>query len=274
MNSRVGTAGRPSGARALLRIHHRRVRELLRKLSRRAGPEEVHKARVAVRRLRTILASIAPAIEPRDASRLREQFRGLAHELGMVRDADIRAQILLPALSTLGQGADGRSAAALARRLRAARHTTRRRLRAHLRSAAFHRELEATRRLVADDALLRPGTDADKMLRAALQRRRRKLDKALAGKVGSAARRHALRIRIKKFRYLRDALHGRPARADKQGRRLRQLQEDLGRLNDLAQARRWLKQQEPDTHLVRLLGKHLRSRKAKALSHLGKSWRG
>lgn len=52
-------------------------------------PEDVHKARVATRRLRSDLRTFRDVVEPAWAGQLREELRWLGGELGAVRDAEV-----------------------------------------------------------------------------------------------------------------------------------------------------------------------------------------
>jgi CHAD domain-containing protein len=94
---------------------------------------------------------------------------------------------------------------------------------------------------------------AGELVRDALLARWLKLVRALDVNATSPPDLHALRIRAKKCHYL---LHSYP-RSHRQSTSawLKGLQECLGRLHDIAQARRWLNSKRTD----RALGKRLRS---------------
>lgn len=65
----------------------------------RATPEHVHQARVALRRLRTVLHCFGDwSAEPTLAARLEEAWRHPAQRLGATRDADVLATLDLPSL--------------------------------------------------------------------------------------------------------------------------------------------------------------------------------
>jgi CHAD domain-containing protein len=253
-------------ASSLIDVHLQAVRRSLQRLAAHSAPEEVHKARVAIRRLRTILVDVAPAIDAPRGDQLREDLRRMARELGWVRDADIRAEVLLPALRRIDAEAGvaaNRAARTLEKKLQAARRESRRRLRAYLRA------LPEPTAYLQDDELLAGGRSAETaailegLLDRALQRRWKKMLKALQRNPASAARRHALRIRVKKCRYLLDARRTRkpPHQLAEALRLLRRLQDRLGSLNDLAQVRRWLRLQGLDPALSRLLKVELRARR-------------
>jgi CHAD domain-containing protein len=64
-------------------------------------PEDVHKARVATRRLRSQLRSFRPLLRSEWSEPLREELRWLAAELGAVRDRQVMANRLLEQASQL-----------------------------------------------------------------------------------------------------------------------------------------------------------------------------
>ncbi|HEY9084493.1 MAG TPA: CHAD domain-containing protein [Candidatus Tyrphobacter sp.] len=57
-----------------------------------SDPEVVHQMRVCVRRLRSALRTLAPALDRRWAQGLRDQLRGVSDELSAARDADVMLQ--------------------------------------------------------------------------------------------------------------------------------------------------------------------------------------
>ena len=60
-----------------------------------AGVEEVHGARVAARRLRSVLKTFRPLLEARRARLYRADLRSFAQALGPAREADVRHGLLL-----------------------------------------------------------------------------------------------------------------------------------------------------------------------------------
>jgi CHAD domain-containing protein len=67
-----------------------------------ADPEELHKQRVATRRLRSILRSTRPQLaDPDRAERLRDELRWLGRLLGEVRDRDVLIAYLVEELGTI-----------------------------------------------------------------------------------------------------------------------------------------------------------------------------
>jgi CHAD domain-containing protein len=65
-----------------------------------AGPEAVHQARVATRRLRSDLKTFSVLFEPEPIEHLREELGWLGGLLGQVRDADILLARLQPSLAS------------------------------------------------------------------------------------------------------------------------------------------------------------------------------
>jgi CHAD domain-containing protein len=71
-----------------------------------ADPEELHKQRVATRRLRSLLRSTRSQLEdPERVDRLRDELRWLGGVLGEVRDRDVLIAYLLEELATIDEAA-------------------------------------------------------------------------------------------------------------------------------------------------------------------------
>lgn len=71
-----------------------------------ADPEELHKQRVATRRLRSLLRSTRRQLEdPERAERMRDELRWLGALLGEVRDRDVLIAYLLEELGTIEEAA-------------------------------------------------------------------------------------------------------------------------------------------------------------------------
>lgn len=60
-----------------------------------AGVEDVHRGRVAARRLRSMLKTFRPLLEPRRARLYRVDLRSFARALAGVREADVRRELLV-----------------------------------------------------------------------------------------------------------------------------------------------------------------------------------
>ena len=206
-------------------------------------PEDVHRLRVASRRLRAALRAYREALDPRFEDRMRPELAWITRVSGVVRDLDVLALATLPALARAGAAMPGER---LMRRLALRRASANRRLRDALASPrhaamlrAFARWLEAPRD--------RPDARARGLPRfaaKAIGRRFRAVRRA-AGRDPSSldpASRHALRIAVKKLRYGMEVFASLWPR--KAVRRVEvavsALQGSLGRANDAATAARLL----------------------------------
>jgi CHAD domain-containing protein len=186
-----------------------------------------------------------------------------------VRDADVRCELLLQPQIVEAPSRRARQA----RTLRVERSRARRRLRAMLRSPATARRLRAIGEALGGESFQIAGVDTQALLLRSTRRRCRKLARSLErGRTGNVARRHQLRIRVKKCRYLLDACGVEPdsGRNRRTLARLHDLQDCLGDLNDVAQTRRWLKQQEAQSDDTALSREMLRARKRRLLARLAR----
>lgn len=213
-------------------------------------PEGVHQMRVGVRRLRSALACFAPVLPAEPVRTFRSELRWLGTQLGTVRDLDV---FLVETLGPL--------------EARAIRDPAKKRLweealalRAECRDAAVRETLHSQRyaRLVLElgawitgrawrnqplsESAARLFSPARDYASALLDRRQRKVRKLGARIAESDETRHALRIQLKKLRYMgeffRDLYPG--GGAKKFLRRVARLQTALGHLNDVATAERIL----------------------------------
>jgi CHAD domain-containing protein len=195
-------------------------------------PEELHKMRVASRRLRAALATFAPLLPRKRLDRRRRELRRLTRALGTVRECDVHAEMLLP----LAAPGDERRRRALA--YAAGLIATRREIDARLLVETLD-EL-APERLAGKVRALAKGARGRTALRTlAASVLEKRLAAAFAGIERSLAvdRRdtlHARRIAVKKLRYAIEALApALPARvAEAFLAVLKPLQEALGRHHD------------------------------------------
>jgi CHAD domain-containing protein len=200
--------------------------------------------------MRSALGFFAPALPDPDRDALREELRWLGGELGPARDLDVLATELLDPM--LRQRPHDAALACLRGAAEAARGEAHARVRSALGSPRWPRLALETGGWIARRAwreqALGPGS-AQLFLPARLyaagvlerrHRRARKLGRRLAE--ATAEERHRLRIRLKKLRYAAEfsaSLYpGRRAR--RYARRLADLQDALGHLNDVANAERQL----------------------------------
>jgi CHAD domain-containing protein len=204
----------------------------------RAGSdaEHLHDARVALRRLRSLLGQLKGVFRAAERERMVGELRWLAGRLGPLRDVDT--------LLFRMRLADAELAAALrpaTRRVERHRERLLAVLCADLDSPRFAKARELLRtRLVAGGARAHGGKRAAKPFHRVLARRlRRRLDAVTTraralGAEGAPAELHELRIACKKLRYLLECCRGlvrkpalAPVFAD-----LKALQSALGRIQD------------------------------------------
>ena len=207
-------------------------------------PEGVHQMRVAVRRMRAILSAFAPLL-PREQRRWASgEMRWFADILGETRNLDVfGAALLRPAQAALPPAKEfDRLAKALERRRRAAHREV-------IKAISSTRYTEAVLALLRwfDGREWRSGGEAEALNRPIediapklLDRCRRKAEKRSRNFAGqSAAKRHKLRIALKKTRYAVELLGSLydPDDAKRFVQRLKWLQDDLGDVNDVRVAR-------------------------------------
>jgi inorganic triphosphatase YgiF len=209
--------------------------------------ESIHQLRVALRRLRSALSLFREVIPAAARERWSGEARSLLVALGPCRDLDVLATELLPpiveanpspALAALAELAAERRGGALADLTAALRRQETGDFFLDLSSWVERRGWRAD---LAFEALAVLESPAEPFAARILDRRRRKLRKAGKGFASLGADgRHRVRINVKKLRYglefLADLLpHG---RARRYIAALTELQDCLGRMNDIVIARR------------------------------------
>jgi CHAD domain-containing protein len=161
-------------------------------------PEELHRMRVAVRRLRAILRAARPMFEPEPIEALRGELAWLGDALGVQRDLDVMRDYLREELSTLDP-VERRGGQRLLRHLEEAREASRLEL---MKALDDDRYLALLDRL--GETIERPPVaDPDVSLRDVAAREFKKLRKAVEALPGepSDADLHRARIRAKRARY-------------------------------------------------------------------------
>jgi triphosphatase len=228
---------------AVARACLRQVTTNAERLRYRASPEVIHQLRVGLRRLRSLITSFKQVVGDARLPAIKAELKWLTGELDAARNLDVllhgdyRAAVV--------QKDDAEGLKGLGVRLRGARRM------AYVRAAASV-ESERFRRLLLDLLVwieTGPWTIAEKtaakrerpIRRFAadeLKARRRKIAKRGQHlRDLDPAARHKLRIEAKKLRYAADAfagLYGRPKRAKAFIDALKQVQDALGDLNDIA----------------------------------------
>jgi CHAD domain-containing protein len=200
-------------------------------------PEYLHQLRVGVRRLRSALRAFRPLLRRRRGAEIELPWRSMMPMLGEGRDWDVF-------LASLQPGALRDEAA---KRRRDAQRV----VRALLRSEMFREARKETHDRI-QRGLWRRKADPAQPLAQFARRALRKLHKGLHEAATDidwrhAARRHRVRIRVKRLRYACDFFGGRfPERRTKpylEG--LRALQDILGDMNDIAVQRGLLRRLAP-----------------------------
>ncbi len=212
---------------------------------RRGGdPEDVHQARVALRRLRSHLRTFEALVEPEWSAQVRQEAGWLAGELGGVRDREVLLERLESEIGGL-EYRDRRVAGDLTERLRTELKEARAELRAAFESDRYldlvELLLDAARypRLTADAS-----APALEVLPALVRRPWRKLRRdvqALPPDPPDEALHH-VRIRAKRARYAAEAaavVVGAPAA--RFAKRAAALQTVLGEHQDSVVAREWIR---------------------------------
>jgi CHAD domain-containing protein len=208
-------------------------------------PEAVHRARVAVRRLRAHLRTYRGVLDPGWSRSLREELGWLGGGLGRLRDADVLYGRMRTSAGALPE-ADGAAAARVLRRLRDDRQAARAATLAARRSGRY---VELLERLVAGaqapPALEEASAAATEALPRLMDRPWRHLSSAMDALTSESSEEtlHAARIRAKQARYAAESMavvYGKPARvfAD----RAAELQDILGEHQDAVTAEAWLRE--------------------------------
>jgi inorganic triphosphatase YgiF len=195
-------------------------------------PEYLHQLRVGLRRLRSALQAFAPVLEGEKP--LKRALRRLVPALGTARDWDVFVQTLEKL----------RVAPQVLRAARSSRNSARRAARAALASAAFRAFLFQSLRWMQGE----PWLDVDTTLAGFAPQRLEKLHRRAVRQVDlqRPKRRHELRIRIKRLRYACEffAPCFPPDAVEPYVKALRSLQGLFGELNDIAVARRLLREMQ------------------------------
>ncbi|MGI4812442.1 MAG: CHAD domain-containing protein [Janthinobacterium lividum] len=206
-------------------------------LESQAHPENLHKLRISLRRLRSLIWAYEPLLDQSIAEVWREQFKGIADAAGRTRDWDILLDTLIPASRLKRQ--EQATLADSGRRLRGealeqSREAVRR---ADLRVLLAGAEQLAQAQLAASHVDIDTAKFAQLRIERAARTVRRRARQAVKAGTRDLSALHRARIAIKKLRYLLEffeplcVLHRKAAR--RHAKRLAKLQTKLGNLNDL-----------------------------------------
>jgi CHAD domain-containing protein len=208
------------------------------------GPEGVHQARVATRRLRADLRTMRPLLRRDVVEPLREDLAWVGARLGAVRDLDVLTEEVQQAAVDAGGSLDLSPVLALIERHRA---DARRELSAAMTTDRYTDIIVRLERATAVPPLgadVDPGIRARKVARRLLKRSWGRLER-LATAVDDSSppeQWHEIRKKAKGTRYaaeLLEPLLGTPAK--KLGVAAKRIQDELGRSNDAVNAREWLR---------------------------------
>jgi CHAD domain-containing protein len=196
-------------------------------------PEEIHKMRTAVRRLRAVLGAVRDMFEPRWVGHLRKELEWLGETLGARRDLDVLYEHLQAEVAPLRAGRV--AAREMLERLDRQRVRAGERARDAVEGPRYARLLERLR----EGAAHPPVVDSDVSLPGVAARAFRKLRKAVADlpEKPADAELHKVRIRVKRARYaaeLAEPMAGKPAQ--RFIKRAKKLQDALGEHQDAAVA--------------------------------------
>jgi CHAD domain-containing protein len=218
-----------------------------RELARTGDPDDIHKSRVATRRLRAEIRLLRPVLVRSVADHLGEELKWLAGALGEVRDIDVRLEDLEPRVAALGPAdvAGGRQllAALLAERERANAH-----LLAMIESPRYGALLDDLVTAAADPPLLPGDWRAEAPARCVLPKlvgkrwARLRADVAQLDDNPSVEALHEIRKGAKKLRYaaeLASPIVGKPAA--KMAKAAEGLQGVLGEHHDASETEGWLR---------------------------------
>jgi CHAD domain-containing protein len=165
-----------------------------------ADPEELHKQRVATRRLRSLLRSTGAQLEDRERSEwLRDELRWLGGQLGEVRDRDVLIAYLLDELATIEEAA---AFGGILELLDAEREEARKGLLAALDSPRYRRLLDELERPPA----LREGEELKTAVQAEYNRLRKNVKRLDDDPTDEDL--HRVRIKAKRARYAAEAVGG------------------------------------------------------------------
>jgi CHAD domain-containing protein len=241
-----------------------------------ARAEDVHDARVAARRLRSLLATYRPLLDERRSRRLRRRLRDFARALTEVREADVRRDMVL-ALAKLEPPLAAQDTGRLRAALGDACAESKRSLRHELATSAWAASVE---RLGDERTLGALRLRRDAALRDVLDlvdRPWQRATKLLARPARGAATLHRLRLALKRCRYALESVSGlRAEQAELALGRLRSAQDSLGEHRDAAQARKWLRANEGRLgpalarRVDRKLRRHEKAVKAEAVARAAK----
>jgi triphosphatase len=228
---------------AVARACLRQITANAERLRYRASPEVIHQLRVALRRLRSLITSFKQVVADARLPAIKAELKWLTGELDAARNLDVLLHGDYRA--AVAQKEDAEGLKGLGVRLRGARRMAYVRAAGAVESERFRRLLldllvwiETGPWSVAEKTAVRRERPIRRFAADELSGRRRKIARR-GGRLRELdpAARHKLRIEAKKLRYAADAFAGlfeRPKRARAFIEALKEVQDALGDLNDIA----------------------------------------
>jgi CHAD domain-containing protein len=227
-----------------------------------AGVEDIHGSRVAARRLRSLLKTFRPLLDPRRIGLYRADLRTFARSLATVREADVRRELLL-ALARADPSVTAAERRRLGVLLEDLRIAARENLRRHLAEPGWTALCGALERHRVGDALLVVRDAEMAEVLALVARGWRRPVRLLRRRPEDAAELHELRLAFKHCRYALESVADiTPKSAARLLRRLRAAQDRIGEHRDVLLAEHWVREHERTLgrSLVSRLGEDLRQR--------------
>jgi CHAD domain-containing protein len=209
-----------------------------------AGVEDIHRGRVAARRLRSILKTFRPMFEPRRARLYRVDLRSFSRSLAGVREADVRRELMTALAERDGslQPADRRRLDAALEDACIASREALQRHRAEPGWLALGRALE--RHAAGQSLFVDNSATLGRVLGLAARSWKRPV-KLLAEDPRSAPELHEVRLALKHCRYaLEPVADIAPKASARLMRRLRQAQDCIGEHRDTLLAEHWVRSNE------------------------------
>ncbi len=228
---------------AALREQQRQLRAAAARLP-DAGSDDVHDGRVAARRMRSLLKTFRPMLDARCARLMRADLRSFARSLALVREADVRRDLLVE-LSGSDPGLTAEDLQRLATMLDDRCLEARSSLARHVAEPGWAALAAAVQSETAiADLRIRPDATLGDVLRcvndswtAAVRR--------LESEPTDTAGLHALRLALKHGRYALDPVADvAPDEVSQLLRRLRAAQDGIGEHRDVVLAVHWLSSNE------------------------------
>ena len=196
-------------------------------------PEETHKMRTAVRRLRAVLGAVKDMFEPRWVAHLRRELDWLGEVLGARRDLDVLYEHLSAEVAPLRAGRV--AAREMLERLDRQRHRAGERARDAVEGPRYARLIERLRQGADHPPIVDPDVSLPEVAARAFRKLRKAVEE-LPDKPADAEL-HKVRIRVKRARYaaeLAEPMAGKPAK--RFIKRAKKLQDTLGEHQDAAVA--------------------------------------